>query len=237
MFPETSQNNPAPHLKALSAFLKVFFHLLYGRFAWTYDWVAAIVSLGQWNSWVRAALPYLPGPKVLELGHGPGHLQVALSEAGIDSFGMDASKQMGQLARANIRKNVTIPLLVNGYAQFMPLQDRSFYQVVATFPTEYIYDPATIQEVYRVLLPGGRLVILLAAWITGKGLMERTAAWLFRVTKQVPPKTPGSTAQSGLRDALAGQLVDRLERTGFQAKVELVELRSSILMIVVGDKV
>jgi ubiquinone/menaquinone biosynthesis C-methylase UbiE len=164
-------------------------------------------------------------------------MQVALSKAGAASFGIDASKQMGRLARANIRKNETIPLLVNGYAQFLPLLGRSFNQVVATFPTEYIYDPATIQEVYRVLVPGGRLVILLAAWITGRGLVERTAAWLFRVTKQAPPETPGSTTQSELREALAGQLVDRLERTGFHAKVEFVEVRSSILMIVVGDKV
>jgi ubiquinone/menaquinone biosynthesis C-methylase UbiE len=113
----------------------------------------------------------------------------------------------------------------------------SLNQVVATFPTEYIFDPATVKEVYRILLPGGRLVVLLVAWITGRGLLERAAAWLFRVTKQAPPETPGSTAQSELRDALAARLVARLESTGFQTKVEFVELRSSILMIILGDKV
>ena len=237
MSPEPASKKPPPLLKALSAFLKTFFHLLYGQFAWTYDWVAAIVSLGRWNSWVKAVLPYLPGPKVLELGHGPGHLQVALNRAGFVSFGMDASKQMGRLAQSNIRKAGIVPLLVNGYAQSMPFPDASLNQVVATFPTEYIFDPATVKEVYRILLPGGRLVVLLVAWITGRGLLERAAAWLFRVTKQAPPETPGSTAQSELRDALAARLVARLESTGFQTKVEFVELRSSILMIILGDKV
>jgi ubiquinone/menaquinone biosynthesis C-methylase UbiE len=53
-----------------------------GSFAWSYDLVAAVVSLGQWNHWVGSVLPYLPGVNILEIGHGPGHLQRLLKRFG-----------------------------------------------------------------------------------------------------------------------------------------------------------
>ena len=74
-------------------FLRFFFHQLYHGFAWTYDFVAASVSIGRWRGWVLTALPYLEGPRVLELGHGPGHLQLALFESGLAPLGLDASRQ------------------------------------------------------------------------------------------------------------------------------------------------
>ncbi|NMC80811.1 MAG: hypothetical protein GYA59_15725, partial [Chloroflexi bacterium] len=39
--------------------LKVFFDLLYHSFAWTYDGVAAVVSLGRWKGWVYSVIPFL----------------------------------------------------------------------------------------------------------------------------------------------------------------------------------
>ena len=51
-----------------------FFHLLYHQLAWAYDAVSAAVSLGRWQDWGAAALPFVNGASVLELGHGPGHL-------------------------------------------------------------------------------------------------------------------------------------------------------------------
>ena len=235
---EISSKDSPFYFRALTTVLKVFFQLLYHQFAWTYDLVAAVVSLGRWGSWVRATLPYLNGPKVLELGHGPGHLQAELLESGVKAYGMDASPQMGRLALAIVWRRIRkCPFLVNGYAQFIPFPDASFDQAVATFPTEYIYEPATIREIYRVLAPGGRLVILLVAWITGQGLVERGAAWLFRVTKQAPPDLPQANARSDLRKSFGAQLVDRLEKAGFRVQIEFSELRSSVLMIVLADKV
>jgi hypothetical protein len=43
-----------------------------------------------------------------------------------------------------------------------------------------------LSEAYRVLCPGGTLVILPAAWITGDKWYERFAAWLFDITGQAP---------------------------------------------------
>jgi len=89
------------HLKSCEEYSDCFFNLLYHPFAWTYDLVAAIVSLGRWQDWLMQAMPYLSG-RVLEIGFGPGHLQVALNEAGMQAFGLDESRQMGRQARRRL---------------------------------------------------------------------------------------------------------------------------------------
>lgn len=163
-----------------------FFKLLYNQLAWTYDWVAATVSVGLWKEWVFETLPHLTGPAVLEIGHGPGHLQTALHARGVYTVGLDRSRQMGGLAFRRLKICGYMPVLVNGYAQNLPFQDRSFHQVVATFPTEYLVQPRTLAEIFRVLAPRGTLLVLPVAWITSQRFPYRLAAWLFRITGQSP---------------------------------------------------
>jgi ubiquinone/menaquinone biosynthesis C-methylase UbiE len=79
--------------------IKLGFHLLYHQFAFTYDAVAWLVSLGQWQAWGRTALKWVRGPRVLELGHGPGHLLIALARSGRQPIGIDLSPQMIRLAQ------------------------------------------------------------------------------------------------------------------------------------------
>ena len=172
--------------RAITRFMRVFFYLLYQPMSWSYDSVAWIVSGGRWKEWGLTVLPYLNGTCVLEIGHGPGHLQVALHKKEISTFGIDASQQMGSQAYRRISKHDYIPQLNHAYAQAIPVRDKSFDQIVATFPTVYIYDGKTLAETYRVLKDGGTFVVLPAAWITGKGLTDRALAQLFRVTGQAP---------------------------------------------------
>lgn len=217
---------PAPYLRILFWSLRVFFYLLYHPMAWTYDWVAAAVSLGQWKSWVLSALPYLQGPRILELGHGPGHLQKALWEkgqTGLFVVGLDASSQMGRLAHHNLESRGNRPKLVNGRAQYLPFEDGAFENVVATFPTEYIFDPSTMSEIRRVLVPGGRLVLLTSAVLVGKRRSEQTAAWLFKVTGQSTPWEQ--------------RLINPLRQIGFLVSLDEVRLPSSVLMMLLGEKI
>jgi ubiquinone/menaquinone biosynthesis C-methylase UbiE len=171
-------------MRVLAAFLRVFFSWLYHQGAFAYDGVAAIVSIGLWRKWVLSVLPDLPGPRVLEVGHGPGHLQIALKKAGVTAYGLDESRQMGYVARRRLLRQGHSPALARGLAQSMPFPNETFDQVVATFPSEYITDPHTLGEIYRVLKPGGSAILLPIAWITGRRLFERAAAWLFRFTGQ-----------------------------------------------------
>jgi ubiquinone/menaquinone biosynthesis C-methylase UbiE len=172
--------------RLLSWGLSVFFEALYHPMAWTYDWVAAIVSIGRWKNWVLSILPDLPGPRVLELGYGPGHLQISLARGQIIAFGLDQSRQMGRLAQQNMSALGLKSQLVNGMGQSLPYRDQAFNQVVATFPTPYIFERQTIEEIYRVLLPGGVLIVVPTAWITGSSPGDRVAASAFRILGQAP---------------------------------------------------
>jgi ubiquinone/menaquinone biosynthesis C-methylase UbiE len=174
-------------MRFLNRILGYFFSLLYHNLAWGYDLVAAVVSRGRWKNWVRSVLPFITGSCVLELGHGPGHLQLQMANLEMLPVGLDESRQMGKLARLKLRRNsYTLNNLVRGRSQALPFLSGSFDTVVATFPSEYIYDPQTINEVRRCLRIGGAFVFLPAAWITGKGILDRFLAWLFRITGESP---------------------------------------------------
>lgn len=180
--------------------IRTFFSLLYGPFAWAYDGVAWLVSLGQWNDWGRTALGFLRGPEVLELGHGPGHMQVALAGTGWRAVGVDLSPQMGRLARRRLLRKGISPRLVRARAQALPFRDGSFPEALATFPTEYIVDPRTLAELRRVLRPSGRLVVVASAVLLGGDPVVRLLEWLYRVTGQrepVPRPDEEWFAQSG----------------------------------------
>ena len=166
--------------------LSVFFYLLYNPMAWTYDWVAAIVSVGRWKTWVLSVMPDLPGSYILEIGHGPGHLQISLSQKQRAAFGIDRSRQMGRIAQRRLHALGLDCSLVNGMAQYLPYRSRSFNQVVATFPAPFIIEKRTLEEIYRVLIPGGTLIIIPVAWITGSSPIDRMAASIFRLLGQAP---------------------------------------------------
>lgn len=154
--------------------------------AWTYDGVAAIVSVGRWKYWVLSVLPDIPGPRVLELGHGTGHLQLALAQNRIASSGIDLSRQMGRITQGRMSRLKYSSSLINGNVQNLPFANESFDQVVSTFPTPYIFQRQVLGEIHRVLIPAGVLIVLPGAWITGTSLLDRIAASAFRLLGQSP---------------------------------------------------
>ena len=205
--------------------MRLFFFLLYHPMAWTYDLVADIVSVGRWKRWVSTAAGLLHGPRVLELGFGPGHLQTQMGETGIRAFGLDESMQMARQTKRRLLRKKYPPRLSRGLAQSLPYAESAFNSVVATFPTLYIVDPDTLSDIHRVLVPGGRLVVLLGAWITGKRPADRFAAWLFRATGQLPPED----------NEIAG-LVEEYTKAGFTAGLRFVEQPGSRLLFIIAKK-
>jgi ubiquinone/menaquinone biosynthesis C-methylase UbiE len=206
-------------------FLQFFFHHFYHSFAWTYDFVAAVVSIGRWKEWGFAALPHIRGVRVLEIGFGPGHLQVELNRRRLHTFGLDESRQMLHHALANLRQNGLPAALLRGYAQFLPLATGSLDSVVSTFPSEYITDRLTLAEIRRVLKPSGRLVIVPTAWIGGKSLPDRAAKWLFRVTRQ----------GQELTGTLEGRIKSIFTEAGFQVEIIRAEIRQSVVLVIIAE--
>lgn len=183
----SSTKIPPPIARIWARLVDHGFRLLYHEMAWTYDVVAWIVSTGQWQAWGQTALACVAGPRILELGHGPGHLLITLAENGFYPVGLDPSRQMGRLARRRVLGSGVRANLARAHAQSLPFTDHAFDTVVATFPTDYIVHPATLSEVARVLRPKGRLVAVLGARLVGKDPFSRSIEWLYRITGQREP--------------------------------------------------
>lgn len=213
----------------LTQFLHFFFYLLYHPFAWAYDLVAWTVSLGRWNDWVESVVPFIKGQRVLELGHGTGHLQRAIHDLDLLPIGLDESRQMGSFAKDRLYDlGYTKVNMVRGVAQTVPFPVASFDTVLATFPSEYIYDKQTLGEASRVLNNGGRFIVLPIAWIMSSNPLDRIAAWLFHVTGQAP---------SDFREAATNQLIKRLIEAGFQVETKKHEVKSSLVLIIIAEKI
>jgi ubiquinone/menaquinone biosynthesis C-methylase UbiE len=218
--------------------LRFFFRLLYHQFAFTYDLVAATVSFNRWKDWTISVIPFIDGNRILEIGHGPGHLQRALLSRSLVAVGIDESRQMGQLARHNLtRRSRTVPAhqsahaqtnLTRGVAQLLPFPNDTFNTVVSTFPAEYIFDPRTLAEARRVLVPGGRFIILPGASITGRGVLDRLLAWVFRFTGQTPPN---------LAEVIHERSREHFAKAGFQVETHEVAVKSSLVFIIQATKI
>lgn len=226
----------------MRSFLRFFFYLLYHPFAFAYDLVAATVSVGRWKDWVRSVVPFVEGNRVLEIGHGPGHLQRVLLSRGLFAVGIDESAPMGRLAKHNLTRHLsqgniqvseihqsgyTQINLTRGVAQEIPFSNNSFDSIVATFPSEYITDPQTMSEVKRCLSDGGRFIVLPAATLMGRGILDRLMALVFRITHQ-SPVDPLEIFSERLRKPFV--------EAGFKVEIKGLDVKSSLLLIVIATK-
>jgi ubiquinone/menaquinone biosynthesis C-methylase UbiE len=203
-----------------------FLGLLYTNFAWGYDLIASIVSIGHWNNWVRTIIPLIIGPNVLELGHGPGHLQRSLAANNFSVYGIDKSGQMSRITKKRLAIFKTGNKCVSGLAQQLPFINNHFNTIVATFPTEYIYDPETLFEIKRVLCPDGLLVILLAVWISEHSLAGASLANVYRLTGQAPDKNLDEDGYTS-----------PLESIGFKVEIQYHDFNGDTLLVLLAKKI
>ncbi len=181
---QTESGRPGPHIILYRMLIRWAFDRFYHEFAWTYDTVAWLVSRGLWYRWTLAALPYLKG-KVLELGCGTGFLQhtLAMQHPG-KAVGIDASPHMLALTHARLRKTQAITRLIRARTERLPFASHSFDTVLSTFPSEYIVHPDTLNEIQRVLVPTGQLILVDAAHFTHKGVYEWAIYLAYWLTSQ-----------------------------------------------------
>ncbi len=202
--------------------LRFGFHLLYYQLAWTYDLVAWLVSFGDWPAWRRAAALFLREGPSLELAYGTGGLMADLTARGLAPVGLDLSPTMARLARRRLLRRGLPSRLVRGRAQTLPFRDGVFANVIATFPTDFILAPQTLEAIARVLQPEGRLVIVVVGNLRGLGLLRRFVEWLYQVTGQREIPRPG--------------LLQRLSVAGFDARWEEATVEGASALLLVGTR-
>ena len=211
--------------------LRSGFRLLYNDLAWTYDVVSWFVSLGQWRNWQLAGLQYLNGRDVLELAHGPGHMLLELESRGFRVVGLDLSPAMGHMASKRLHAARSSVLILRGQAQQLAFQSASFDNVLATFPTEFIVDPATIAQTFRVLRPGGCLVIVVEAQLTGGGPLRVFLEWLYTITGQ---RQVAHERDQG--DQMWFEAWQSFVAAGFDVHLERTILKRSIVTTAIAQK-
>ncbi len=133
----------------------------------SYDEVAALydrvfedirVREVEW-AWLRAHLPRSPPPRILDVGCGNGALLAQLAPDIARGRGVDTSGAMIALARHKHVEHANLAFeVVDGPT--LPYPDASFDVVVSLLSFRYLdWDPL-MNEIRRVLAPGGRILIV-----------------------------------------------------------------------------
>jgi ubiquinone/menaquinone biosynthesis C-methylase UbiE len=130
----------------------------YSRFATVYDLV--IKTLPIWRNWLKFALPWIQGPRVLEASFGTGYLLTQYADK-FETYGIDLNQRLAKIANDNLRQsNLTASLQVAN-VESLPYADESFDTVINTMAfTAYPDGQQALAEITRVLKPGGQIVMV-----------------------------------------------------------------------------
>ncbi len=116
-----------------------------------YDLINTVLTLGFDKSWREKALSNLIGNTVLDLGSGTGAAFDQLLN--YETTAIDPDKKMLEL---NTFENKVL-----GSAEDLPFNDNSFDNVFCSFVWRNVTDTSkALEEVYRVLKPGGKFILL-----------------------------------------------------------------------------
>ena len=136
--------------------------------AFVYDLLEPILMLGkqaEYNSQIVSLLQLRRWDRVLDLGCGTGVLTKLIADelddtVGGVSVGIDAAAKMIRVARKK-RENSTCRFEVAA-AEDLPFEDGSFDAVVSSLFFHHVpleLKQEALSEAYRVLVPGGKLII------------------------------------------------------------------------------
>jgi ubiquinone/menaquinone biosynthesis C-methylase UbiE len=137
------------------------------HWAWLYDLGAGLLAGRgrRLRAMVAEDLQLRPSDHVLDVGCGPGRLARVFAERVAPTgsvAGIDPSPEMINRATAQARKyRVPVSFQV-GYAQQLPFGESTFDAVSCTLALHHVADDdqqTAVAEMYRVLKPGGRLLI------------------------------------------------------------------------------
>lgn len=162
-----------------------------------------------------------PDDVIVDLGCGTGTLAIMLKEAcrGAHVVGIDPDEAMLGPAREKARAAGVEVDLRPGRADRLPLADGFATKVVSSLVFHHLQQDtkrAAFREVYRVLRPGGRLV--LADWAEPHDVLMRLAYLPVQIADGFP----------NTRDNLKGLLPLLVRQAGFQSVSETYKRRTAL---------
>ena len=152
---------------------------MFARISGRYDLLNRVLSLGidqRWRRTMLAAAGEVRGARVLDLCCGTGDVSLGFARAGARVVGVDFTPEM--LAHAE-KKRVRAEqpgLFATGDALALPIADESTEVCTVAFGIRNVADRrGCLREMRRVLLPGGRALVLEFSLPPG-----RIVGWLYR---------------------------------------------------------
>jgi demethylmenaquinone methyltransferase/2-methoxy-6-polyprenyl-1,4-benzoquinol methylase len=116
-----------------------------------YDLINTVITLGFDKSWRDKASSHVTGTRVLDLGSGTGAALKQLQNYEVTA--VDPDEKMLQLNKFSNK--------VIGSAEDLPFSDSSFDSVYCAFVWRNVNEPILgLNEIYRVLRPGGKFILL-----------------------------------------------------------------------------
>ena len=215
-----------------------------------YDFLNRLLSVGQDKYWRQRAIDLLDpmrNERILDVATGTGDMviEVAKRNLSVQIFGIDFSQRMLDLGRIKIARNgynQAVSLQI-GSGECLPFADESFDGVICAFGIRNFADVQLgLREFFRVLKPGGRVVVLEFS-IPQNQFLKTAYEWYFNL---ILPKIGNiisghSNAYSYLPESVANfpsqkKFIKWIEKIGFK-KVSFSELTFGIVSIHRGYKV
>jgi len=206
---------------------------LFATIADRYDLITAILSYGQdarWKAKLAALANVRPGERALDLAAGTGDIAFAIAARGAKTIGLDITHRMLQLAHLRQGhggqhlhpKHVEF---VTGDMTSLPFGAASFDLVTTGYGLRNVPDlAAAVDEIARVLRPGGRLLSLdfnrpenaavRAAYLAYLTVVGSTLGWILHrdpdTYRYIPASIRRYPGARGVADLLAARGFDRV---------------------------
>lgn len=197
---------------------------LFATIADRYDLITAVLSYGQDAKWKRQLVTIADvrkGERALDLAAGTGDIAFAVAARGAKTIGLDITHRMLQLAK-NKSDAVTF---ITGDMTHLPFSRSSFTLVTTGYGLRNVPDLNTaIDEIARVLKPGGRLLsldfnkpdngIVRAVYLAYLAVVGATLGWMLHrdpdTYRYIPASIRRYAGARGVADLLASRGFDHV---------------------------